>query len=76
MSSWQLLEDKITLALNRQGFKDSYGVMDIHYNLGNDLYEYVLYGEPSPVVYYKTSHIIVTFEFTSILRNMLDKGMS
>lgn len=36
------LHNKVALARNRQGMRESHDVMDIHYNLGNDLYEYVL----------------------------------
>ena len=35
----RILSNKVAMARNRQGFQESYGVIDAHYNLGNDLYQ-------------------------------------
>ena len=36
------LEEKMLMARNRQSISESLNLVDVHYNLGNDLYEYVL----------------------------------
>jgi hypothetical protein len=35
----RILEEKMLLARNRQGFSESMKLIEVHYNLGNDLYE-------------------------------------
>jgi hypothetical protein len=35
------LEEKMLMARNRQSIKESMKLVDVHYNLGNDLYTYV-----------------------------------
>jgi hypothetical protein len=35
------LEEKMLMARNRQSISESLNLVDVHYNLGNDLYEYV-----------------------------------
>jgi hypothetical protein len=37
------LEEKMLMARNRQGISESMKLIEVHYNLGNDLYEYVKY---------------------------------
>jgi cyclopropane-fatty-acyl-phospholipid synthase len=38
----RILANKVALARNRQGFQESMNTIDIHYNLGNDLYKNML----------------------------------